>query len=222
MHLEHSIASRKQSDFIHLAPYYNISFACMTPRKQLRYFYIRDFKAIKKEEHLDILDIDTDCNYDLINPVYQLYIMLAHNSFGILDLVNNIEENKWYKSYFKDIKTLNEIEDLYDLIFRSDDFFNRFEKDIDINTSISSFLHGKMWNELRGRCKKFLKKSGMPVWRSFEKPIQFDIFLYPINLEAYQALPYWSYYKTFDRETWNELKRKYDLLYKNAILNFNN
>lgn len=77
-----------------------------------------------------------------------------------------------------------------------------------------------MWHELRKRCALFLNRVSLPIWQKFEKPIQFSFFLYPVNFEVYTPLPYWSDYETYDEETWELLKRKYELLYKDAHINF--
>ena len=206
------VASRKQPDFFDMEPYYILSFMCMNPRNQLKYFYINRFPAIKKEEHFGYLTLDTSYNPYIINPIYQLYIMLQQNCIQIMKLLDKCNNMDW--------KEYSLIEGLYDSQIRDKDFIENFESHLDVHTSINDFLKGEMWHELRKRCALFLKRVSLPIWQKFEKPIQFSFFLYPVNFEVYTPLPYWSDYETYDEETWELLKRKYELLYKDAHINF--
>ena len=213
--MKNNVASRKQPDFWDMEPYYNLSFMCMNPRNQLKYFYINRFAAVTKEEHLKYhwLYADEKYNFEIINPIYQLYISIRENSYGMFDLFSGENPKINYSSD-------EDLEDLYDDLIEDHCFGSDFEENIEIHTTIEDFLNGKEWKELRRRCRTFLNKVDLPIWQKFEKPIQFSAFLYPINFEVYAPFPYWSYYKVYDKETWRILKRKYDLLYKDAHLNF--
>ena len=213
--MKNNVASRKQPDYWDMEPYYNLSFMCMNPRNQLKYFYINRFAAVTKEEHLKYhwLYADDTYNLEIINPIYQLYISIYERSYGIFKLLSG-ENPKIDYSIDEDI------EDLYYDLLGDEEFFEEFDKKIEIHTTIEDFLNGKEWKELRRRCRTFLNKVNLPIWQKFEKPIQFSLFLYPINFEVYAPFPYWSYYKVYDKETWRMLKRKYELLYKDAHLNF--
>ena len=213
--MKNNVASRKQPDFFDMEPYYTLSFMCMNPKNQLKYFYINRFAAVTREDHLKYhwLYADEKYNFEIINPIYQLIISFNETKIGMFDLLS--QENSKI-----DYSTDEDIEDLYYDLLGDYEFLDEFEKKIEIHTTIEDFLNGKEWKELRRRCRVFLKKINLPIWQKFEKPIQFSAFLYPINFEVYTPLPYWSYYKVIDKETWESLKRKYELLYKDAHLNF--
>ncbi len=213
--MKNNVASRKQPDFWDMEPYYNLSFMCMNPRNQLKYFYINRFAAVTREEYLKYywLYADDTYNMEIINPIYQLYISIYERNFGMFKLLSG--ENPKI-----DYSADEDIEDLYYDLLGDEDFFEEFEEKIELHTTIEDFLNGKMWKELRRRCRVFLKKTNLPIWQKFEKPIQFSLFHYPINFEVYAPFPYWSRYKVYDKETWRILKRKYELLYKDAHLNF--
>ena len=213
--MNNNVASRKQPDFRDMEPYYNLSFMCMNPRNQLKYFYINRFAAVTKEEHLKYhwLYADETYNFEIINPIYQLFISISERSVRMFDFFPDVPDEI-------DFSTFEDPEDLYYDLLGDGDFFEEFEKKIEIHTTIEDFLNGKEWKELRRRCRVFLKKINLPIWQKFEQPIQFSAFLYPINFEVYAPFPYWSYYKVYDKETWRILKRKYELLYKDAHFNF--
>ena len=213
--MKNNVASRKQPDYWDMEPYYNLSFMCMNPRNQLKYFYINRFAAVTREEYLKYywLYADDTYNMEIINPIYQLYISIYERNFGMFKLLSG--ENPKI-----DYSADEDIEDLYYDLLGDEDFFEEFEEKIELHTTIEDFLNGKMWKELRRRCRVFLKKTNLPIWQKFEKPIQFSLFHYPINFEVYAPFPYWSRYKVYDKETWRILKRKYELLYKDAHLNF--
>ena len=213
--MKNNVASRKQPDFFDMEPYYTLSFMCMNPRNQLKYFYINRFAAVTKEEHLKYhwLYADEKYNFEITNPIYQLIISFNETKIGMFDLLS--QENSKI-----DYSTDEDIEDLYYDLLGDYEFWDEFESKIEIHTTIEDFLNGKEWKELRRRCGVFLKKINLPIWQKFEQPIQFSLFLYPINFEEYTPHPYWNRFKTYDKETWELLKRKYELLYKDAHLNF--
>ena len=213
--MKNNVASRKQPDFFDMEPYYIFSFMCMNPRNQLKYFYINRFPAVTKEEHLKYhwLDADVTYNFEIINPIYQLIISFKEKKMGIFDFLPD-------ETGEIDFSTYEDPVDLYYELLGDYDFWEEFEDNIDIHTTLEDFLNGKEWKELRRQCRVYLKKINLPIWQKFEKPIQFSLFLYPINFEVYAPFPYWSYYEVYDKETWELLKRKYELLYKDEHLNF--
>ena len=213
--MKNNVASRKQPDFFDMEPYYILSFMCMNPRNQLKYFYINRFAAVTREEHLKYqwLYCGDTYNTEIINPIYQLYFSMIETTYGLYKLLS--EENP--KINFS---TDEDIEDLYCELLEDHCLGTDFEKNIEIHTTIEDFLNGKEWKEFRRKCRAFLNKVNLPIWQKFEQPIQFSAFLYPINFEVYTPLPYWSYYTVYAKETWESLKRKYELLYKDAHLNF--
>lgn len=208
-----NMVSRKDKDFSLWSPYYSLSFACLPPEKQLAYFYISEFEPIDTKGHEKWLREHSDYSYDhrIINPVYQLYIMITQGVRYGFDLFYQILTPEEY----------DQAEDLFYSLFERYEFCNELYDSFSYNTSEEGFLYGRMWQELRAHCLKMLRAINLEPCQNFENPIQFSYFLYPVNFLEYTPMPYWSKFETYDKETWDKMKNFYDDLYKDAKLNPN-
>jgi len=205
------ILPRDDADYIKYENYYLFNFCLKSWEFQLDRFYVKDFNSVEKERHFNVVDLDSDYNPDVINPIYQLFVSGFLYSEGFMLLIED----------------LYGVHDFYDELnlFReklfADDFIGDFFEDIQFNTSVYGFVFGGFWVDVRERCRLILDKADLFEDIDCRGPMKFSGFLYPDDFISYKSNPYWSRFGEFvSMDEWVALKERTFSCYKDAVFNF--
>ena len=204
---------RKSPDYREYEVYYLLNFCLLPPVEQLDYFYIKNFAPVTLQEHHLGVNIDSEYNWKIINPIYQLYISGVYYSGEFISLIWDLEGG-WSDLY-------EEMEVLWYELFASD-FRGAFFSDLERNTSIKGFIGGSHWPEIRNRAKLLLKKADfLDDGMVYPKPMKFVGFHYPDDFQVYDPYPYWSTCGEFmERADWNRIRDQVFKSYRGAEFNF--
>jgi hypothetical protein len=216
---------RSDPDYINYESFYMANFSLLPAEAQTHYFYIKNFKAVDPKDHYDRpYPEDESYNYDIINPIYQMFCsaFLAH--VGLSNMIEDMLEDfqrqsdvwdKFYNIYPARIDPYSDEDD--------ESYWRLFFNDLSLNTSLNGFIDGPFWKGYRSRIKDLLENTNLiDANISYEKPIKFSGFRYPTDFDDYNnGYPYLSHLGQWvSPERWAELRERTFNLYKDAELNF--
>lgn len=186
-----------------------MNFVLLDPKEQLKFFYVKNIIPVSVSMHFDYVCLDRDFNPKVVNPIYQLFVSGFLHCYKIMTLLDDL--------YGDHISWLD-MESFVNGLFRCSGLNDKFFEDIEVNTSLSGFLEGEVWKDIRKSSRELLEKFDLIDDINFENPIKFSHFMYPDDFSEYKNIPEWSY-RFYSLDEWTEKKNKMMDLYKNIEIN---